>query len=75
MIIRNEFAMVELSLETRASGPVLKITDLVNGPSTTLDAMELEGLCWLDPESRMRLLSPDGRDDDGNTCATGKLGD
>jgi hypothetical protein len=72
VIIRNEFAMVEVSLETRASGHVLKITDLVHGPSTTLDAMELEGLCWLDAESRMRLLSPDGRDDDENTCSTEK---
>lgn len=64
VIIRNEFAMVELSVEARASGLVLRVTDLVNGPSTTLDAMELEGICWLDPVSRMRLLTPEERDDD-----------
>jgi hypothetical protein len=64
VIIRNEYAMVEVSIEVRATGTVLRVTDLINGPSTTLDAMELEGICWLDPVSRMRLLTPDERDDD-----------
>lgn len=75
MIIRNEYAMVELSIEVRANRTVLRVTDLVNGPSTTLDAMELEGICWLDPVSRMRLLTPDERDDDAAHRTSVEKGD
>lgn len=56
--IRSEFAIVELSLVSSPSGPILKIDDQTSGRTTTLDAIELEGLCWLTPEDRERLLVP-----------------
>ena len=61
MIIRSEFAIVELSLVSTPSGEILKIEDQTSGRSTTLDAIELEGLCWLSPEERERLLVPSSR--------------
>jgi hypothetical protein len=55
-IVRNEFAMVELSLEPCVSGYVLRITDLVGCASVTLDATQLEALCWLERDRRTELV-------------------
>jgi hypothetical protein len=57
-IVISGSAKVELSLEPCASGHVLRIRDLNRGGSTTLDPMELEGLCWLTAAERQRLLAP-----------------
>jgi hypothetical protein len=59
--VRSEFAMVEVALVPGASGPLLKITDVPGGKSICLDALELEGLCWLTPEQRKALLNPEPR--------------
>jgi hypothetical protein len=59
--VRNEFAMVELSLVAGASGPLLKIVDVAGGADVCLDALELEGLCWLTDEQRRELLDPERR--------------
>jgi hypothetical protein len=60
-IVRSEFAMVELAFVPGASGPLLQVTDASSGRSVRLDALELEGLCWLDCEQRRRLLDPESR--------------
>jgi hypothetical protein len=44
MIIRNEFAMVEVRRDESANGPRLLIRDLGSGKSITLDPLELEAL-------------------------------
>lgn len=64
-IIRNEFAMVELTLVPGASGPLLQIRDVAGGVTVRLDALELEGLCWLTDDQRRRLLDPEPRWTDG----------
>jgi hypothetical protein len=60
-IVRNEFAIVELALQMGPSGPELRIRDLHRDGSVTLDALELEGLCWLSSADRMKLLAPQRR--------------
>ena len=60
-VVRNEFAMVSLSLVPTPSGHALKLTDESTGQTATFDAMELEGLCWLLPEQRRQLLASDAR--------------
>jgi hypothetical protein len=59
--IRNEFAMVEVSVIRSGSGLSLRITDVPGGASTCFDALELEGLCWLTPEQRRELVAPEPR--------------
>jgi hypothetical protein len=69
-IVRSEFAMVELSLEPCASGHALRIRDLVGQASVTLDAGELEGLCWLSPDDRAKLIDPTQRYEEGHVPST-----
>jgi hypothetical protein len=59
--IRSEFALVEIALVAGASGPLLRISDVPGGKSVCLDALELEGLCWLTSEQRRGLLDPEQR--------------
>lgn len=61
VVIRNEFAMVEVSVVAGASGPMLALRDVPGGVSVRLDALELEGLCWLTAEQRRQLLDPQSR--------------
>jgi hypothetical protein len=42
--LQNEFAAVEVELDTRANSPRLKITDLRSGTVGYLDPLELERL-------------------------------
>jgi hypothetical protein len=65
VVVRNEFAMVEVSVVPGASGPQLQLRDVPGGVSVRLDALELEGLCWLTPEQRRELLDPHSRWSDG----------
>jgi hypothetical protein len=60
-IIRNEFAIVVVSLVPSASGLILQIKDETSGRTATFDAMELEALVWLTPADRQRMLSSDHR--------------
>ena len=60
-ILKNEFAMVEVTPDDTANGGRLLIRDLLTGRSIYLDALELEALTlmphsefatWLDPDLR-----------------------
>jgi hypothetical protein len=64
LVIRNEFAMVEVSVTRRPSGDLLRITDVPGGASVSLDALELEALCSLGPRERSRLRNPEWRMND-----------
>jgi hypothetical protein len=66
LVVRSEFALVEVSLAPRGSGEVLQIIDVPGGRTIQLDALELEGLCALGAEDLRRLGSPEWRmRDDG----------
>jgi hypothetical protein len=67
-VIRNEFAMVEVALERRESGDLLRITDVPGGASVSLDALELEALCSLGPQERQRLRNPEWRMNDDSAA-------
>jgi hypothetical protein len=71
LVIRNEFAMVEVSVLQSASGPQLCIRDVPGGVSVRLDALELEGLCWLTGEQRRELLDPQSRWSDDHEAPAG----
>lgn len=63
-VIRNEFAVVELSCLRRGDSVSLLITDVASGSSVVLDATELESLTRASHESLRRLLL--GVDDDAS---------
>jgi hypothetical protein len=67
--IRNEFAMVEVSVVAGGSGFQLKIEDVPGAVSVLLDALELEGLCWLSADERRQLLNPETRWKEGDSSA------
>lgn len=52
MIIRSEFAVVDVGVDDAANGPRLKIEDMQTGRTIYLDALELESLAWA-PHSRL----------------------
>jgi hypothetical protein len=49
--IRNEFAAVELHLDTAGNAPRLQVRDLESGAAVCLDAFLLRSLCLLPPEA------------------------
>lgn len=53
-IVRNEFALVGITVHTTATGTLLHIEDLHSRQVVELDALELESLAW----SRHGDLSP-----------------
>lgn len=60
MRLVNEFAAVEVELDTRGHGARLKITDLTRGDRAVyLDPVHLEALVWADPAELDRLTDPD----------------
>lgn len=61
LVIRSEFALVEVSLVRRGTGDVLRIADVPGGTEVCLDALELEALCAFGPELRARLQNPEWR--------------
>jgi hypothetical protein len=61
LVVRNEFALVEVRLERRPSGDLLRITDVPGQTSICLDALQLEGLCALGPKDRALLGDPEWR--------------
>lgn len=46
MLIANEFASVNVELDTRGKSPRLKIEDKSTGVHVYLDALELQALAW-----------------------------
>jgi hypothetical protein len=59
-VLRNEFAMVEISVRDREAGPMLEIVDAENGTSITLDPLELEALTRFPHRALAPLLDPSG---------------
>lgn len=62
MILKSEFAIVDIGVDYTANGPRLKITDLQTGSFICLDPLELEALAqakhkdfssFVDPSERM----------------------
>lgn len=47
MQIRNEFAVVDLTIRESEGGSVLQVRDILRGTTITLDALELEALTRL----------------------------
>jgi hypothetical protein len=60
-VLRNEFAIVEVTPIGRPGGERLLVTDLSTGRSAAFDPVELEGLCWIGDGDRARLASPEWR--------------
>lgn len=58
MIIRSEFAAVEVGLDNEGNGDRLRIEDLDTGRVVYLDALQLENLVWLPEEEITRIMDP-----------------
>jgi hypothetical protein len=56
VIIRNEFAVVDVSVDTSARGPRLRIADLESGVVAFYDPLEVASLTLWPPERRAELL-------------------
>jgi hypothetical protein len=59
-VVRNEFAMVEVSLDEQAHDPRLRIRDRQTGRTVHLDALELEALTRVGHGDLRALLDPSG---------------
>lgn len=55
-LVRNEFAVVEVSFLQRGEAVSLVVSDAAGGRSVVLDATELEALASVPRESLRRLL-------------------
>lgn len=67
MVLRSEFATVELITDRTANGPRLGITDLRTGRKNYFDPLELEALAWVDHHEMRQFLDPARRwQDDAN---------
>ena len=58
MILANEFAQVQLELDSSGNGPRLCIRDLKSGHLGYLDPLELEMLAWASKDELAPLLDP-----------------
>lgn len=58
MVLKNEFAAVEIERDDNANGPRLLVRDLRSGRSTFLDPFELAALVWVRHEELMPFLDP-----------------
>jgi len=58
MVLKSEFAAVEVERDDKANGPRLMVRDLRSGRSTFLDPFELAALVWVRHEELMPFLDP-----------------
>jgi hypothetical protein len=58
MIIANEFAAVDVSLDNEANGPRLRVKDMETGAVIYLDPLELQSLVWVPHRSLEPFLDP-----------------
>ena len=58
MILRNEFAAVEVDLDTEGNGDRLRIEDLDSGRVIYLDALQLENIVWMPDDEISDLMDP-----------------
>ncbi|MFI6344399.1 dihydrodiol dehydrogenase [Streptomyces sp. NPDC050560] len=59
IVLRNEFAVVEVRLDETASGPRLLVRDLESGRAIHLDALEAESLTRMDHADFADLVRPE----------------
>lgn len=60
MILRNEFATVEVALDQNANGPRLLVRDLEHNREIHLDLLEVESLTRLRHEDFAPWVTPRG---------------
>ena len=58
MVLKNEFAAVEVERDDNGNGPRLMVRDLRSGRSIFLDPFELAALVWVRHEELMPFLDP-----------------
>jgi hypothetical protein len=58
LLLRNEFATVEVSLDETANGPRLLIRDLETGRQACLDALEVESLTRMSHDDFVDRVRP-----------------
>lgn len=58
IVIRNEFASVEVSLDVQANDARLSIRDLRTSRTISLDALELERLAHVDHDDLSEIVAP-----------------
>jgi hypothetical protein len=56
--VANEYACVRVELDRQGNGDRLRITDLLTGRSTCLDALELQALALATHRDLVPLLDP-----------------
>jgi hypothetical protein len=56
--LRNEFASIEVSLDTGGNGPSLKLTDAKSGYSRLFDPVQLEAVLALPDGALLKLCDP-----------------
>lgn len=56
IVLRSEFAMVEVSVDSSGSGPALAVRDAETGDTVSLDPLELEALTRLRHEDLARII-------------------
>lgn len=60
MILANEFAAIEVTLDRTSNGERLRLLDVLRGGRVAyLDPMRLEALVWSDPSELDALCDPD----------------
>ena len=59
MVLRNEFASLEVTRDDRANGPRLHIRDLETGAETFLDLLEVESLTRLSHDDFVDWVRPE----------------
>ena len=63
MRIENEFAAVEVELDTRGNDARLKVEDCATGMTVYLDPLELQGLAWARHDDLAAFTNPIFRED------------
>jgi hypothetical protein len=58
VIVRNEFAAVEVALDHEGNGDRLKVEDLDSGRVVYLDALQLENIVWMPDDELSALMDP-----------------
>lgn len=58
VIIRNEFAAVEVELDSEGNGDRLRVEDLDSGRVVYLDALQLENIVWMPDDELSALMDP-----------------
>jgi hypothetical protein len=61
MLLRSEFASVEVAADDSANGPRLAVTDLRSGRTAYFDPLELEALAWVDHDELTVFMDPKRR--------------